>query len=317
MNDLKDILQRGLNLLETENHVEVNIIKFINQNKLSDKLKNCANDFIMTNDGAIYVDFLFDLIKNNYQFCFHQLTKKVISKYDTCQHLFNHLNYFANESKINKLVDILKIINEKSNIDIKIINQMILKLIKSNSNVKLFDIICENNLINIATGLSKKFSQIYFVEIENDKIIDFTSCYHVNHIDIYRITEFKNEMTNKEWWLLGFTLNNDEIECSICLNETNNNLKTSCKHTFCKKCIFKWLKTNNTCPICRNSVCEFDISFESNIMNIKKHMLIIDENIHKFTTLYYYNTPITTTFFLNYVRENYVGSERIQARSLF
>lgn len=42
-------------------------------------------------------------------------------------------------------------------------------------------------------------------------------------------------------------------ECSICLSEclSTDSRTTSCKHTFHKKCIGKWLNTNPTCPLCR------------------------------------------------------------------
>jgi len=44
--------------------------------------------------------------------------------------------------------------------------------------------------------------------------------------------------------------------CSICFNENKKyrNLTCSCGHTFHKKCINKWLKTENTCPLCRKII---------------------------------------------------------------
>lgn len=45
-----------------------------------------------------------------------------------------------------------------------------------------------------------------------------------------------------------------EYECSICLNNITEDIaKTECEHYFCKSCIIKWLKKNNTCPNCRTS----------------------------------------------------------------
>ena len=45
--------------------------------------------------------------------------------------------------------------------------------------------------------------------------------------------------------------------CSICLNEIENNdeYKTNCNHTFHKKCIDKWLISNEkmSCALCRES----------------------------------------------------------------
>lgn len=44
-------------------------------------------------------------------------------------------------------------------------------------------------------------------------------------------------------------------ECSLCLSVYNNNdiiTHTGCQHIFHKKCLDKWLKYENTCPLCRN-----------------------------------------------------------------
>lgn len=41
--------------------------------------------------------------------------------------------------------------------------------------------------------------------------------------------------------------------CTICLSLIRNEASLdNCSHTFCKKCIMKWSKTENTCPQCRN-----------------------------------------------------------------
>ncbi len=40
--------------------------------------------------------------------------------------------------------------------------------------------------------------------------------------------------------------------CIICFSENNTlDYWDNCQHQFCKSCIIKWLKHNNTCPICR------------------------------------------------------------------
>jgi hypothetical protein len=44
--------------------------------------------------------------------------------------------------------------------------------------------------------------------------------------------------------------------CSVCLNKTNdlNSVKLNCGHIFHKSCISKWIKTKNTCPLCRTVI---------------------------------------------------------------
>ena len=46
--------------------------------------------------------------------------------------------------------------------------------------------------------------------------------------------------------------------CPICYTDINSKdeLITTCKHTFHKKCIKKWIASgiNNTCPLCRSKM---------------------------------------------------------------
>ena len=49
-------------------------------------------------------------------------------------------------------------------------------------------------------------------------------------------------------------------ECSICIQDYNlgEYRKTlNCEHTFHKKCIDRWLKKSNNCPLCRQNVYTF------------------------------------------------------------
>ena len=52
----------------------------------------------------------------------------------------------------------------------------------------------------------------------------------------------------------------DDDQCRICLSGCRDDLPylwrvlPRCKHGFHAVCIYKWLKTNAACPICRQSV---------------------------------------------------------------
>lgn len=46
-------------------------------------------------------------------------------------------------------------------------------------------------------------------------------------------------------------------ECPICLQKIKYKIKTGCGHSFCDKCIVKYLLIKNTCPMCRTH-CDFD-----------------------------------------------------------
>lgn len=49
-------------------------------------------------------------------------------------------------------------------------------------------------------------------------------------------------------------IKNSEFECSICLNILISPVIINCGHTFCETCIDKWLKDNNVCPLCKNTL---------------------------------------------------------------
>lgn len=42
------------------------------------------------------------------------------------------------------------------------------------------------------------------------------------------------------------------MNCPICLEEIENySYTTLCNHIFCLNCIYHWLQSHNTCPMCR------------------------------------------------------------------
>jgi len=45
-------------------------------------------------------------------------------------------------------------------------------------------------------------------------------------------------------------------ECPVCYSFPNKSNMTTleCKHSFCTDCITKWLKENDTCPVCRHQI---------------------------------------------------------------
>lgn len=48
-----------------------------------------------------------------------------------------------------------------------------------------------------------------------------------------------------------------EQTCNVCYTNLNleNCVRTICNHFFCSTCFFRWLLTNNTCPMCRLDFC--------------------------------------------------------------
>ncbi|XP_071940898.1 uncharacterized protein [Antedon mediterranea] len=55
---------------------------------------------------------------------------------------------------------------------------------------------------------------------------------------------------------VNVSIDEKELECSICNDRLENPKSLSCHHSFCLKCLWNWVHTNNgklTCPICRKS----------------------------------------------------------------
>ena len=67
--------------------------------------------------------------------------------------------------------------------------------------------------------------------------------------------------------------------CSICLDTCEQNtFKLECSHSFCNKCITRWLLMNNSCPSCRANIIENNAISETN-PEIKL-IVGVENNIH-------------------------------------
>ena len=66
--------------------------------------------------------------------------------------------------------------------------------------------------------------------------------------------------------------NNNNSDCTICLENIKDKYKTRCQHEFCKPCIKKWVKKNNCCPLCRlkNVIPECRLCKEEKDINKKR-----------------------------------------------
>ena len=50
-------------------------------------------------------------------------------------------------------------------------------------------------------------------------------------------------------------MNHQNDMCAICLEKINDSdINLKCNHNYHSKCIIKWIKLENNCPICRNII---------------------------------------------------------------
>jgi E3 ubiquitin-protein ligase RNF115/126 len=74
--------------------------------------------------------------------------------------------------------------------------------------------------------------------------------------------------------------NYKNITCNICLDnfEIGNILRIlECNHEFHEECILTWLKSNNTCPICRHELESNDPNYERRKNNHRENL----RNLHR------------------------------------
>ena len=74
--------------------------------------------------------------------------------------------------------------------------------------------------------------------------------------------------------------NYKNIACNICLEnfEVGNILRVlECNHEFHENCIITWLKSNNTCPICRHELESNDPNYERRKNNHRENL----RNLHR------------------------------------
>ena len=68
--------------------------------------------------------------------------------------------------------------------------------------------------------------------------------------------------------------------CSICLENFKSKIKLNCSHKFCKLCIYNWMFTKNTCPMCRTLITDqkkfTEYAFKNKFyIKMKKNNIII------------------------------------------
>jgi hypothetical protein len=175
--------------------------------------------------------------------------------------LFSSAWYIATQNEQIKIINILcnLKINKKEKINwaLDIANN-------------LFGVACELNQINFVIFVVTNFNDKYYAKIQSNKIIDYTSIRSQKQVTLDTL---KNGL-DSDWWLKGFNNIYKCVECPICFEEKTNNIKTKCKHVFCKDCIVSHLERQNDCPLCRNFLLQ-DRRYDNIIyINGREHGMI-------------------------------------------
>lgn len=106
------------------------------------------------------------------------------------------------------------------------------------------------------------------IDINTDEIDNVIKNLNID-TSIDMINKFRNKFLNDECIdIFEISLIDGPLkQCCICI-EHNSDIITTCEHQFCKSCLIKWLKYNNSCPYCRNNI---------NLMECKR--IVIQEKV--------------------------------------
>jgi Ring finger domain len=77
--------------------------------------------------------------------------------------------------------------------------------------------------------------------------------------------------------------------CSICffhMNSRNSSTLPNCNHIFHKKCIDRWKKKNNTCPICRVKIENIKYNISIHIEPVGINATMVSNTLSMFSTLF-------------------------------
>lgn len=114
------------------------------------------------------------------------------------------------------------------------------------------NIVCKN--IGFIEGIMKRMSKYCIPppreeRIKNNpnqiEIIDLIGNSNNNIEDDITIIPYEEYIKNSNNKKKGSYI------CSICCQKRTNKANLNCGHEFCKRCIIKWKKIKNNCPVCR------------------------------------------------------------------
>lgn len=193
---------------------------------------------------------------------FVKVEKKQKIELDT----FIDIPYFISTKRENELEECWKLSEEMKLEIVNCLNEIIncnINTVNNKKNTiewvltnlpKLFGFLCEKQQINLVLFIVLNFNNEYYAKISSGKITDWIDLKSTKLMNVINL----NKAPLSHWWIKGFNICSQLTECVVCYEDTSDNIKTKCKHIFCRQCIGTHVATNKQdCPYCRTSlICD-------------------------------------------------------------
>ena len=108
---------------------------------------------------------------------------------------------------------------------------------------------CIENRVDTAQWLVSLKPDIYHIDTRDQTIVYYT----IIQRSRTNLMTVKDANIKKDYSKSSLTEKPKNELCTICY-ENNCEIETQCRHSYCKKCIEKWMEKQNTCPDCRASI---------------------------------------------------------------
>ena len=181
---------------------------------------------------------------NNNDFFIGMIVAMFISTINSARYEYAHFKRYGTIfSSENEFEEWKKGLFPKSRIIFSIV-ELVIKIVYF---IKIFPPVCEfRNLCEIGEGIFKihilALLMIYIIAFVSS-ICFLCSCYRYDNSHRQQTISLPSQI---------LVINTQNEECSICMDIGNTSWSMlQCGHKFHGECISQWLRSNQTCPICR------------------------------------------------------------------
>jgi len=311
-------------------------------NKFISKYNNCAwKRFVYDEPGSLKISSMKEIVCN-FSWFVTATPLSIVDKHRTCKSSYMYKIVGENEFyNFFKYIDVINVKNLDEFVEESfkmpttynkyyMCNQIIYNNVKGIVNTKILEMIEAGDIESAVKSLGgDKTSNIMELvkrkkQEEREEVISKVKIYTIRN-DETKIKEWKEKekIINKQ--IIEIDKRFESIldtNCSICYEKLEKPvMEPSCQNIFCGKCILRWFKTDNNCPLCRKKIDLSNLIYvekkESNNFNydnkksdiLKTKEEILEEIISKDGKFLIFSAWDNTFNAIHSVMEKYTFSE--------